>query len=341
MNKEKTENSRTEHRTSIGGQAVMEGVMMRGPHNVATAVRKPDGEIVIDNMKLGKIRTGRFVKLPIVRGCVNFIDSMIIGVKSLMFSAQFIDVDDEGEPVEQEPSKFEAWLDEKLGSEKAMNVVIYISVFFSLALSIGMFILLPAFITGFLKNVISSRVGLTLIEGIVRIAIFVLYLFLVSQMKDIKRVFMYHGAEHKSIFCYEKGLDLTVENVRIQSRLHPRCGTSFLLLVMIISILVYSVIPWDAASFAAIPFIGGVLSAVPWVITRLILRLLLLPVVAGVSYEIIKFAGRHDNAFTRAISKPGMLFQHITTNEPDDSQIEVAIAALKAVIPENKAEDEW
>lgn len=341
MNKEKTENSRTEHRTSIGGQAVMEGVMMRGPHNVATAVRKPDGEIVIDNMKLGKIRTGRFVKLPIVRGCVNFIDSMIIGVKSLMFSAQFIDVDDEGEPVEQEPSKFEAWLDEKLGSEKAMNVVIYISVFFSLALSIGMFILLPAFITGFLKNVISSRVGLTLIEGIVRIAIFVLYLFLVSQMKDIKRVFMYHGAEHKSIFCYEKGLDLTVENVRIQSRLHPRCGTSFLLLVMIISILVYSVIPWDAASFSAIPFIGGVLSAVPWVITRLILRLLLLPVVAGVSYEIIKFAGRHDNAFTRAISKPGMLFQHITTNEPDDSQIEVAIAALKAVIPENKAEDEW
>ena len=341
MDKEKKENSRRMHRTSIGGQAVMEGVMMRGPHNVATAVRKSDGEIVIDDMKLGKIRTGRFVKLPIVRGCVNFIDSMIIGVKSLMFSAQFIDVDDEGEPVEQEPSKFEAWLDEKLGSEKAMNIVIYISVIFSLALSIGMFILLPAFITGFLKNVIQSRIGLTLIEGIVRIAIFVLYLFLVSQMKDIKRVFMYHGAEHKSIFCYEKGLDLTVENVRTQSRLHPRCGTSFLLLVMIISILVYSVIPWDEASFAAIPVIGRALSAMPWVITRLILRLLLLPIVAGISYEIIKFAGRHDNALTRAISKPGMLFQHITTNEPDDSQIEVAIAALKAVIPENKAEDEW
>ena len=341
MDKEKKENSRKEHRTSIGGQAVMEGVMMRGPHNVATAVRKPDGEIVIDDMKLGKIRTGRFVKLPIVRGCVNFIDSMIIGVKSLMFSAQFIDVDDEGEPVEQEPSKFEMWLDEKIGSEKAMNIVIYISVIFSLALSIGMFILLPAFITGFLKSVIQSRVGLTLIEGIVRIAIFVLYLFLVSQMKDIKRVFMYHGAEHKSIFCYEKGLDLTVKNVRVQSRLHPRCGTSFLLLVMIISILVYSVIPWDEASFAAIPVIGKALGAMPWVITRLILRLLLLPIVAGISYEIIKFAGRHDNAFTRAISKPGMLFQHITTNEPDDSQIEVAIAALKAVIPENKAEDEW
>lgn len=329
------------HRTSIGGQAVMEGVMMRGPHNVATAVRKPDGEIVIDDMKLGKVRTGKFVKLPIIRGCVNFVDSMIIGVKSLMFSAQFIDVDDEGEPIEQEPSRFEAWLDEKLGSEKAMNIVIYISVIFSMALSIGMFILLPAFLTGFLKNIITARIGLTLIEGVVRILIFLLYLLLVSKMKDIKRVFMYHGAEHKSIFCYEKGLDLTVENVRKQSRLHPRCGTSFLLLVMIISILVYSVIPWDEATFAAIPYIGQYLVAIPWVITRLILRLLLLPVVAGISYEIIKFAGRHDNLLTKIISKPGMLFQHITTNEPDDSQIEVAIAALKAVIPENKEEDKW
>lgn len=329
------------HRTSIGGQAVMEGVMMRGPHNVATAVRKPDGEIVIDDMKLGKVRTGKFIKLPIIRGCVNFVDSMIIGVKSLMFSAQFIDVDDEGEPIEQEPSRFEAWLDEKLGSEKAMNIVIYISVIFSMALSIGMFILLPAFLTGFLKNIITARIGLTLIEGVVRILIFLVYLTLVSRMKDIKRVFMYHGAEHKSIFCYEKGLDLTVKNVRKQSRLHPRCGTSFLLLVMIISILVYSVIPWDEATFAAIPYIGKYLVAIPWVITRLILRLLLLPVVAGISYEIIKFAGRHDNLLTRIISKPGMLFQHITTNEPDDSQIEVAIAALKAVIPENKEEDKW
>lgn len=329
------------HKTSIGGQAVMEGVMMRGPHNVATAVRKPDGEIVVDDMKLGKVRSGKFVKLPIIRGCVNFVDSMIIGVKSLMFSAQFIDVDDEGEPIEQEPSKFEAWLDEKLGSEKAMNIVIYISVIFAMALSIGMFILLPAFLTGFLKNIITARIGLTLIEGVVRILIFVLYLLLVSKMKDIKRVFMYHGAEHKSIFCYEKGLDLTVENVRKQSRLHPRCGTSFLLLVMIISILVYSIIPWDEATFAAIPHIGKYLVAVPWVITRLVLRLLLLPVVAGISYEIIKFAGRHDNLLTRIISKPGMMFQHITTNEPDDSQIEVAIAALKAVIPENKEEDKW
>ena len=208
--------------------------MMRGPHNVATAVRKPDGEIVIDDMKLGKIRTGRFVKLPIVRGCVNFIDSMIIGVKSLMFSAQFIDVDDEGEPIEQEPSKFEMWLDEKLGSEKAMNIVIYISVIFSLALSIGMFILLPGVYHGVLKkrDTIARRVD-PYRRDCPHSDICVIPVFGFAN-EDIKRVFMYHGAEHKSIFCYEKGLDLTVENVRVQSRLHPRCGTSFLLLVMII-----------------------------------------------------------------------------------------------------------
>lgn len=338
---EENKNSCAVHKTSIGGQAVMEGVMMRGPKKVATAVRKPDGEIIIDEQNLGKVRTGRFVKLPIIRGCVNFIDSMIIGVKSLMFSAQFFDVDEDGEPVKQEPSKFEAWLEKKLDSEKAMNVVIYISVIFSLILSVGMFILFPAFLTGLVKEVINSQTLLTLIEGIIRILIFVVYLFIVSQMKDIKRVFMYHGAEHKSIFCYENGLELTVENVRKQSRLHPRCGTSFLLIVMIISILIYSVIPWDKDKFAMIPFIGQYLSVLPWVVTRLFFRLLLLPVVAGISYEIIKFAGRHDNVLTRAISKPGMWFQLITTNEPDDSQIEVAIASLKAVIPENAEDDKW
>lgn len=329
------------HKTSIGGQAVMEGVMMRGPKKVATAVRKSDGEIVIDEQELGKIRTGKFVKLPIVRGCVNFIDSMILGVKSLMFSAQFFDLDEEGNPTEQELSKFEAWLEKKLDSEKAMNVVIYISVIFSLILSVGMFILLPAFLTGLVKDIMSSQTLLTLTEGIIRILIFVIYLFLVSQMKDIKRVFMYHGAEHKSIFCYEKGLELNVENVRKQSRLHPRCGTSFLLIVMIISILVYSIIPWDKEKFAMIPLIGQYLSVLPWVVTRLFLRLLLLPIVAGISYEIIKFAGRHDGVFTRVISKPGMWFQLITTNEPDDSQIEVAIASLKAVIPDNSEDDKW
>ena len=329
------------HKTSIGGQAVIEGVMMRGPKEIATAVRKPDGEIIIDKQGLGKIRKGKFVKLPIVRGCVNFFDSMIVGVKALMFSAEFFEVDEDGQPAEQEPSKFEAWLEKKLDSDKAMNVILYSSVVLSLLFSVGLFILLPTFLTGFLKPLVGNHMLLTLIEGVVRILIFVCYLALVSRMKDIQRVFMYHGAEHKSIFCYENGLELTVENVRKQSRFHPRCGTSFLLIVMVISILVFSIIPWDKETFAAIPLIGGFLTALPWAITRMILRLLLLPIVAGLSYEIIKYAGRHDNKFTRAISTPGMWFQRITTNEPEDSMIEVAIAALTAVMPENKEEDKW
>ena len=311
------------HRTSIGGQAVIEGVMMRGPKKIATSVRKPDGEIVTDVKELGKARTGWIVKLPIVRGCVNFFDSMITGVKALMFSAKFFDIEEDGTPKEQEPSRFEAWLEKKLDSERAMNVVIYISVILSLLLSVGMFILLPGFIGEAVRVVIDNTYIITLAEGVIRIGIFIIYLALVSQMKDIKRVFMYHGAEHKSIHCYEHGEELTVENVRRHTRLHPRCGTSFLLIVMVVSMLAFFFIPKIFFAY------------------RLLLRLALLPIIAGVSYEIIKFAGRHDNAFTRAISKPGMWFQHITTNEPDDSQIEVAITSLKAVIPDDKEEDKW
>lgn len=330
-------------KTSIGGQAVIEGVMMRGPEKIAVAVRKPDGDIVIDEQKLGKGRTSKITKVPIIRGCVNFFDSMIVGVKSLMFSAKFFDIDEDENEQPQEPSKFEAWLEKKLDSEKAMNVVIYCSVIFSMFLSIGLFILLPTLVAGFLTDFmnVTGNTVLTLIEGIVRIIIFVVYLSLVAQMKDIKRVFMYHGAEHKSIFCYENGLPLNVENVRIQSRLHPRCGTSFLLIVMVISILVFSIIPWNQENFTHIPVVGAMFAAMPWAIWRLILRLLLLPVVAGLSYEIIKFAGRHNNRLTRIISAPGMWFQHITTNEPDDSQIEVAIASLKAVIPTDGNDDKW
>ncbi|MBQ3573103.1 MAG: DUF1385 domain-containing protein [Clostridia bacterium] len=311
------------HKTSIGGQAVMEGVMMRGPKKIAVSVRKPDGEIITDVKELGKARTGWMVKLPIVRGCVNFFDSMITGVKALMFSAQFFDIEDDGTPKEQEPSKFEAWLEKKLDSERAMNVVIYISVILSLLLSVGLFILLPGFIGEAVRAVIDNNYIVTLAEGIIRIGIFIIYLALVSQMKDIKRVFMYHGAEHKSIHCYEHGEELTVENVKRHTRLHPRCGTSFLLIVMVVSMLAFFFIPKI------------------FFVYRLLLRLALLPIIAGISYEIIKFAGRHDNAFTRVISKPGMWFQYITTNEPDDDQIEVAITALKAVIPDDREEDKW
>ncbi len=311
------------HRTSIGGQAVIEGVMMRGPKSIATAVRKPDGEIIVDEKPLGKIRTGKFVKLPIIRGCINFFDSMILGVKALMFSAQFFDVDDEGIPVDQEPSKFEAWLEKKLDSEKAMNVVIYCSVVLSLILSVGLFILLPGIIGEALRAVIQNHALVTLAEGVVRIIIFIIYLSMVARMKEIRRVFMYHGAEHKTIHCYEHGEELTVENVRKHTRLHPRCGTSFLLIVMVVSMLVFFLIPKM------------------FFVYRLLLRLALMPVVAGLSYEVIKFAGRHDNWLTRIISKPGMWFQRITTNEPEDDMIEVAIASMNAVIPENKEEDSW
>ncbi|MBQ9757709.1 MAG: DUF1385 domain-containing protein [Clostridia bacterium] len=322
MNKSSCEKKKA-LKTSIGGQAVIEGVMMRGPHKIATAVRKSDGEIIIDEKPIGKGRKNKILKLPIIRGCINFFDSMIVGIKALMFSAKFFEVDEDGNQIEQKPGKFEKWLDEKLGSEKATEAVIYVAVCLSLLLSVGLFILLPAVIVGFLKGLIENHILLTLAEGIVRIAIFILYISLVSRMEDIKRVFMYHGAEHKSIHCFESGEELTIENVRRHSRLHPRCGTSFLLIVMVISIVVFSFISWNN------PLI------------RLLLRLALLPVVAGISYEIIKFAGRHDNLLTRVISAPGKWFQYITTNEPDDSQIEVAIASLKAVIPENTEDAKW
>lgn len=311
------------HKTSIGGQAVIEGVMMRGPEKIATAVRKPDGEIEMEEKPIGKVRRNKILKLPIIRGCINFFDSMILGIQSLMYSAKFFELDEDGNQVEEEPGKFEKWLNEKLGSEKATNAVIYIAVCISLVFSVGLFILLPAVISDFLRNWITNSFAITALEGVVRITIFMTYILLVSRMKDIKRVFMYHGAEHKTINCYEHGEELTVENVRKHTRKHPRCGTSFLLIVMIISIIVFWFIKVDH------------------IVLRLLLRLALMPLVAGISYEIIKFAGRHDNVFTAIISAPGKWFQLITTNEPDDSQIEVAITAFKAVMPEDKAEDKW
>lgn len=310
------------HKTSIGGQAVIEGVMMRGPEKIATAVRKPDGEIVIDEKPIGKGRKNKILKLPIIRGCVNFFDSMIVGIQALMYSAKFFEVDEDGNQIEEEKGKFEKWLEEKLGSEKATNAVIYFAVCLSLVFSVLMFIMLPGFVVDLFGEMIGQHFR-SVVEGLVRIFIFVVYILLVSRMNDIKRVFMYHGAEHKSIHCYESGEELTVENVRKHSRLHPRCGTSFLLIVMVISMVVFYFISSEN------------------IFIRLLLRLALLPVVAGISYEIIKFAGRHDNWFTAVISAPGKWFQYITTNEPDDSQIEVAIASLKAVMPENKSDDRW
>ncbi len=315
----KTNNEKV-HKTSIGGQAVMEGVMMRGPKEIATAVRKSNGEIIIDKKEVSSVFAKyKFLKIPILRGVISFFESMITGVKCLMFSAEQADLED-GE--DYKPSKFEQWLDDKFG-DKVKDIVIYFSVFVSLIFSVGLFILLPTVLVGWLKKFIVSAPVLSLCEGGVRIVIFLAYLFLVSRMKDIQRVFEYHGAEHKTIAAYEHGEELTPENARKYSRLHPRCGTSFLLIVMIISIIFFSFLKWETV----------------W--QRMLYRLLLLPVVAGVSYEIIKFAGRSDSKLVKWLTSPGLALQLLTTREPDDSQLEVAIAALKSVLTGNKDDDRW
>lgn len=305
------------HKTSIGGAAVMEGVMMRGPHSIAVAVRKPDGEIEVDVKETKPVsKRNFFLKLPIVRGCIAFFESMITSTKALMYSASFIDVE------EEEPSKFDTWL-EKVFGDKLKDAILYLSVVLSLFLSVGLFILLPTWLVSLVRIFCSNQVVLTVAEGVTRIVIFLGYLILVSQMPDIKRVFEYHGAEHKTIACYESGEELTVENAKTKCRLHPRCGTSFLLIVMVVSIIVFSFLKWDN------------------ILVRTLTRLALLPIVAGISYEIIKLAGRYDNFATRIVSWPGLMLQKITTREPDESQLEVAIASMKAVIPENKDEDKW
>lgn len=310
----------TIHRTSIGGQAVMEGVMMRGPREIATAVRKSDGEIIIEKKGISSVLMKyKVLKLPIIRGCINFFESLIVGVKALMFSADQYDLED-GESYE--PSKFEAWLDQKFG-DKIKDIAIYASVVIALALGIGLFMLLPNVITGFFSKFVTNNILRNLVEGGIRMVIFLAYMVLVSQMKDIQRVFQYHGAEHKTIACYEHGEELTPENARKFCRLHPRCGTSFLLIVMVVSIIAFSFLGWGPV----------------W--QRLLLRLALLPVVAGISYEAIKFAGRSDNRVVQLLTKPGLWLQYLTTREPDDSQLEVAIAAMKSVLTDNKEEDKW
>ncbi len=306
--------------TSVGGQAVMEGVMMRGPKEIAIAVRKPDGNIVVDKKPVQSLAMKyKFLKTPVLRGILAFFESMIVGVKSLMFSAEFFEVEVEEE---EQPSKFDKFLERVLG-DKIEEVMIYISVIISLFLGVGLFMLLPTVLVGFIKQLVQNRLIATIAEGVLRIGIFLTYITLVSRMKDIQRVFEYHGAEHKTIFCYENGEELTVENVKKYGRLHPRCGTNFLLIVMVVSILLFSFISWQSI----------------WM--RLAIRLLLLPLVAGISYEIIKYAGRSQSVIARVISIPGMALQKLTTREPDDSQIEVAIEALKNVLPKNREEDQW
>jgi uncharacterized protein YqhQ len=243
---------------------------------------------------------------------------MVTGIKALTYSASFLPEDEQ-----EEPDKVDQWIEKHFSNETAEKLIIGISVALGIILAVGLFFLLPTVIAGFFAKWIGNGILRNLIEGALRIIIFLLYITLASKMKEIKRVWQYHGAEHKTIFCYEKGLDLTVENCRSQPRLHPRCGTSFLFIVMIVSILVFAVVRWSNV----------------WI--RMLLRIVLLPVVVGISYELIKYAGRHDNIITKILSAPGKALQLVTTAEPDDSMLEVAIEALKLVIPEEKGTDKW
>ena len=320
-------------KTMIGGQALIEGIMMRGPEKDAIVVRTKDGLTV--DVKPRKVRPKKsLLNLPFIRGVVGFFDSQVAGVKALMHSADLAP-----EESQDQPSKLDLWLEKKLGNEKFQKVVVGCAVAMGLGLSILLFILLPAIIGSLFDKWIESTLLLNLVEGLVRMTIFMGYMLLVSRMKEMKRVFAYHGAEHKTIRCYEAGLPLTVENVRQQTRLHPRCGTSFLLVVMILSILVFSVV-----SSLLLTVFPGLEAMRGTFLFRLIMigsKLLVLPLVVAIAYEINRLVGRHDNWFTRIMTAPGMWFQNFTTNEPDDSMMEVGIAALEAVLPEQEGADRW
>ena len=317
----------TAFRTSIGGQALIEGIMMRGPEKQAIVVRDRDGNLVekTEDLKFIKDRYP-ILGVPLIRGTVNFLDSMVKGVKALMYSADFYP-DDEA----AQPSKLDLWLEKHVSSKKLESALVTAAVVLGVGLSLLLFMVLPTFLAGGVLHLFpgSPLWVRNLVEGALKILIFLLYLIACSKTKDIYRVFQYHGAEHKTIFCYEAGLELTVENVRIQPRHHPRCGTSFLFVVIFVSILFSSVV------FGIWP-ISNV-----WL--RTLVHLILLPLVVGVTYEFNRWVGRHaqDNALAKVLTAPGLWMQNFTTNEPDDSMIECAIRALELVIPEQKGKDAW
>ena len=321
------EHSNGAFRTSIGGQALIEGILMRGPDRQAIVVRDKDGQLVekVEELKLIKDRYP-ILGIPLIRGAVNFLAAMVSGVKALMYSADFY-------PEEEvsQPSGFEKWLEAHLSSEKLEKAIVAFAVLLGVGLSIFLFLVLPTLLTGGILHFFPDFPlwGRNVVEGLLKIVIFLLYLILCSRQKDIYRVFQYHGAEHKTIFCYEAGLPLTVENVRIQPRHHPRCGTSFLFVVIFVSILVSSVV------FGIWPITNA------WL--RTLVHLLLLPLVVGITYEFNRWVGRHvqDSGLARLLTAPGMWMQNFTTNEPDDSMIECAIRSLELVLPEEKGKDTW
>ena len=316
------EKNNKQFRTSIGGQALIEGILMRGPEKQAIVVRSPEGLVTkVEELTLIKDKYP-ILGWPIIRGAVTFLDSMVRGLKALMFSADYYP-DDEN----TQPSKLDQWLEAHIPAEKLQSVLVWVSVLLSLGLTLLLFMLLPTFIAG-LFHATSPAVH-NLIEGVVKIAVLLTYMILCSKQKDIYRVFQYHGAEHKTIFCYEAGLPLTVENVRIQPRHHPRCGTSFLFVVIFVSILVSSVV------FGIWPITNAGL--------RTLVHLLLLPLVVGITYEFNRWVGRHvqDSKLAQFLTAPGLWMQNFTTNEPDDSMIECAIRSLELVLPSEKGKDAW
>ena len=333
MARKDTDNCCEKFKTMIGGQALIEGIMMRGPKKDAIVIRGKEGLVVeVSDRKIHP--EGSWKNLPFFRGIFGFFDAQVIGVKALMRSADLAP-----EEMQEEPSKFDLWLEKKLGNEKFQKAITGIAVAMGLGLSIVLFFLLPMIIGSLFDRWLTGTLALNLVEGIIRMVIFMTYMVLVSRMNEMKRVFSYHGAEHKTIRCYEAGLPLTVENVRSMTRLHPRCGTSFLLVVMVISILVFSVA--SSGLLALIPALEAIRGTFGYRLLMIVFKLMLLPVVVGITYEINRWCGRNDNTLTRAMSAPGMWLQNFTTNEPDDSMIEVAIRAVEAVLPEEEGSDRW
>lgn len=309
-------NRTPKHITTIGGQALIEGILMRGPRDVAIAIRKSDNEIILKKVKLNTLGMRyRIFRLPFIRGVVGLIESLAFGIKALMYSAEFFEVEEEI----KKPSLFE-----RIFKDKAEDAEIAFSLISSFAIAIGLFILLPSFLTNLLREHMASSILLNLVEGTIRMVLFLIYVISISKMEEAARLFEYHGAEHKTIHCYEHGEELLVENVKKYPILHPRCGTSFLFMVMLVSILVLSFFGW------------------PNPLKRFLIRLIMLPVIAGISYEINRLIGKSNSKLACYISYPGLMLQKIATvKEPDESQMEVAIEALKAVLTGNKEEDLW
>ena len=320
-------------KTMIGGQALIEGIMMRGPEKDAIVVRTQEG-LNVEVMPRKIQPKGSVLTWPFVRGPVNFFDAQMTGVKALMKSADL-----NPEATEEESSKFDKWLEKKLSDKKNQETLLTITVCISLLFSVGLFFVLPMLLGAVFEIWVKNIFALNLIEGLIRVVILVGYMLLASLPKDMQRVFAYHGAEHKTICCYEAGLPLSVENVRKQSRFHPRCGTSFLLIVVLLSILLFSVV--STGLYGMIPWLNGIRGTIGCKLIMMAVKLLLLPVIVSIAYEINRLVGRYDNWFTKLLTAPGLWMQRITTKEPDDDMIEVGITAVEAVLPSEKGADQW